>query len=414
MTFQRFTGREYLMIDIANNFGADQDGPLDKQTWDQRIAWFRANQHQLETLVQVAEEPALFYAGVQAWRAVERGEPIGYMISLDATSSGLQLLAALTCDARASSMCNVINIEDKDGNITRMDAYTAIYERMLQEIDDTAKIERDPVKAAVMTAFYGSKAMPKKVFGEGALLDTFYKVLNENAPAAWELNEAFMAMWDPEASENAWVLPDNFHVKVKVMAPVKETVHFANMPHDVFYNVNMPTESGRSLGANVVHSVDGMIVRELTRRCDYNRRKIVQLTQLLEQPALWGDSTEGDDDRMVLTLWQRYQDTGYLSARILDHLYPQNIGHVDAEAIRSLIRSLPEKPFKLVSVHDCFRCLPHYGDDLRLQYNLQLKLIAESNLLGNLISQIIGQPITIGKLDPNMITQIMDSEYALS
>ncbi len=35
---QTFTGREYLMIDIANNFGSDEDGPLDKQTWRQRIA----------------------------------------------------------------------------------------------------------------------------------------------------------------------------------------------------------------------------------------------------------------------------------------------------------------------------------------------------------------------------------------
>ena len=79
---QMFTAQEYLKIDIANNFG------LDKEDWRPRILWFNENEHHLEDLVKQADAPALFFAGVQAWRAVQRGEPIGYPISLDATSSG--------------------------------------------------------------------------------------------------------------------------------------------------------------------------------------------------------------------------------------------------------------------------------------------------------------------------------------
>lgn len=399
--FQEFTPREYLKIDIANNFG------LDKLTWYERIKWFDQNEANLHSLVQQADEPALFYAGVKAWEDVLAGKPIGYMISLDATSSGLQLLAALTCDRRASSLCNVIDTG------TREDAYTGVYNIMVNKIDDTAKIQRDNLKDAVMTSLYGSKAMPKMIFGEGRLLDTFYATMREVAPAAWELNEAFLAMWDDQALSNDWVLPDNFHVKVKVMNQVREKVHFLNQPFDVFYNVNGPVSEGRSLGANTIHSIDGMIVRELTRRCSYDPVRIVELYKLVEGNST-SDVTETEDDDIVVTLWDRYHNSGYLSARILDHLNANNIGKVDVRVIRDLLDSLPKKPFTIVSIHDCFRCLPMYGNDLRKQYNLQLQLIARSNILGFLISQIVGKPIRIGKLDPNLHLEIIDTNYSLS
>lgn len=82
MTMQTFTGMQYLQIDIANNFG------LDKKNWDVRLDWFKSMETQLENLVSQAENPALFYAGVQAYRAAQRGEASGYPISLDGCSSG--------------------------------------------------------------------------------------------------------------------------------------------------------------------------------------------------------------------------------------------------------------------------------------------------------------------------------------
>lgn len=77
-----FTAIEYLKIDIANHFG------LDKEDWDVRIAWFDAHENELEMLISKAEVPQLFYAAVQAYYAVIRGEKIGYPIGLDATASG--------------------------------------------------------------------------------------------------------------------------------------------------------------------------------------------------------------------------------------------------------------------------------------------------------------------------------------
>ena len=403
---QRFTGKQYLMIDIANSFG------LDKATWDERLEWFKQHENRLDEMLPQAENPAMYYAGVQAWESVKHGVPIGYPISLDATSSGLQILSALTGDRRAAQLCNVVNTGQRE------DAYTNVFDIMVDRLmnrlgEHAGGIKRDDCKRAIMTSLYGSVAVPKEVFGEGVQLNIFYEVMAEVAPAAWELNEAFLSMWNPDALSHDWVLPDNFHVHVKVMAQVKEVVQFMNEPYDTFHMVNQPTEEGRSLGANCIHSLDGMIVREITRRCDYSVDRVLEIMGFLDA-EIEGDVIWDDDARMVKELWRHYRESGYLSARILDHLHAHNVDLVDRAAIWELIESLPEKPFKVIAVHDCFRVLPNYGNDLREQYNRQLMLIARSNLLQYLLSQIVGRQLSIGKLDANLWKDIMLTDYALS
>jgi hypothetical protein len=397
---RKFTGLQYLQIDIASNYG------LDKKTWDERLKWFADNEHCLMEMLASAETPALYYAGVKAYEKAKAGLPSGYPVSLDATASGLQILAAVTGDRLAASLCNVIDT----GN--REDAYTGVYSTMLDKIGEGAKIKREQCKEAVMTALYGSKAVPKRVFGEGNLLEIFYETMKELAPAAWELNEAFLDMWDPEALCNSWVLPDNFHVHVKVMNQVTETVHFLNEPFDTYRKVNAPVEKGRSLGANTIHSIDGMIVREMTRRCNYDPQVINRVWEALDGRGLT-IGTEEDDD-MVATLWHHYRQSGYLSARILDHLHVDNIDLVDATVLRELLTSLPQTPFQIMSIHDCFRCLPNHANDLRTQYNLQLQMIAKSDLLQFLVSQLLGREVSVDKLDPELWRDVADAEYALS
>lgn len=142
---QTFTGKQYLQIDIANNYG------LDKISWIDRMGWFEQNEAHLRSLVPQAKEPALFYAGILAWEATQRQEPTGYMVSLDATSSGLQLLAALTGDRKAAQLCNVIDFSPQ-AVAERRDGYTVIYNMMREYLDeDSGEISRDDVKQAIMT-----------------------------------------------------------------------------------------------------------------------------------------------------------------------------------------------------------------------------------------------------------------------
>lgn len=402
-SFQQFSAREYLQIDIANNFG------LDKKNWDDRLAWFKEHEHCLMDLVKQAETPALYYAGVKAWEAVLRGEPIGYPISLDATASGMQILACLTGDRRAAELCNVVDTGH------RRDAYTLIYQAMVEQFNEVAAlIERAKSKLAIMASFFGSKAEPKKVFGKGKLLKVFETTMSTVAPACWALNSAFLAMWNPTALINKWVFPDNFHANIKVMGQETETVHFLNKPYDTFRVVNMPQEEGRSLGANLTHGTDGMIVREIARRCDYDPTMVQYLYEVLETYSEHPADEDSVMLKMVEILWQHYLDSGYLSARIMAYIHPDTVHLVDREVIKELLDSLPKKPFKVLSIHDAFRCLPQYGNDLRLQYTQQLMLIAKSNLLQFLLSQIMGKEVKITKQDPDLWKDILDSNYSLS
>ncbi|WP_421991702.1 DNA-directed RNA polymerase [Roseococcus sp.] len=405
---QLFTGLEYLKIDVASSFG------LDKKPWADRLAWFDQNEDALMALQTKAKDPALYFAGVRAYEATKRGEASGYPISLDATASGIQILSALTGDRRAALLCNVVSSGDREN------AYTVIYEKMVERAKaagiDTSVIDAEELKRAVMTSCYGSSEVPKEVFGEGDLYEIFLETMEEEAPGVWILNKMFLELWDPKATEHNWVLPDNFHVRVKVMNTVEMGFSFLEEGFTAFRKVNEPKERGRSLGANATHSVDGMLVREMVRRCAYDPQWIQLLRDMLA-----GDSDhylQAEEKKealhLVPILWAHYQRTGFLSARILAHIDSDTIKLVDPIAIERLLASLPVKPFNVLTTHDCFRCLPNYGNDLRRQYNNLLSEIASSSLLADLLSQITGDRWDDAKLDANLAPEILETEYALS
>jgi hypothetical protein len=396
---QTFTPKQYLQIDIANSMG------LDKKNWDERLQWFDENEPNLLFKLADAENPGMFYAGAKAWEDVKAGRSSGYPISLDATSSGIQILSVLTGDRNAALISNVLDAG------RRSDAYQVLFEAMLKRMQGSSQLARPEVKRAIMTAFYGSKAVPEEIFGPGKMLNTFYQTLEEETPFIWELNRAFLAMWDPKAYRYEWVLPDNFHVKVKVMDNVEEDVKFMGEEFTIQHKVNMPTKTGRSLGANVTHSLDGMIVRELLRRCAFNREQKARIQNLINGQK--DETVLRSNGEMVERLWDLYEQSGYLSARIFDYLDSDNILFINTDPLQDLLDSMPEKPFKIIPVHDCFRVLPNYGNDLRKQYNLQLSLIAKSDLLSFLLSQIVGKRVPITK-QSHFEEEILQTDYALS
>ena len=136
---EQFSSKEYLKIDIANSFGKD------KLLWKERIAWFDKNQDKLEELINQADAPAMYFAGINAWFSHLAGEKVFYPINLDATSSGFQMFSCLTRDLKAAQLCNVVDVGE------RMDGYTFIYHRMIERCGLQENIKRENIKKACMT-----------------------------------------------------------------------------------------------------------------------------------------------------------------------------------------------------------------------------------------------------------------------
>ncbi|ACL81364.1 N4 RNAP2-like protein [Sulfitobacter phage EE36phi1] len=393
--FRELTGKEYLMADIA----CKHDKAYEKLSWDQRIFHFSEIDFKDPKTFKEASNPVGLRAAYVAMEHTAMGKPSGYMISLDAASSGLQLLSLLVSCPVSWKLCG------GDENI--LDAYAEVFLHMNTGLN----IDRKDVKQSIMTALYGSTATPKAVFGED--VDVFYETMEKMAPGAWDLNLGIQELWDEvEGTTYDWTMPDNFYACIETHDKDVIKFKFLDEEFQVVQKVNERPRFHKGLGPNLIHSVDGMIVREMYRRCQYDINTMQRVLGLIAGGVTGG--TTGKSANMVQTLWDLYQESGFLSVRILDYLYEDTCGLVDMQIIQDLIITMPHVPFQLVTVHDCFRCHPNYGNDLRRQYNTILCQIKNSELLRFIASQVANQNIKVSKVGNIPDEVILNANYTLS
>jgi DNA-directed RNA polymerase len=179
-------------------------------------------------------------------------------MGLDATASGIQIMGAMSGCLNTAKSVNLVNTG------VREDFYSAVatYMSSLPGVSVT----KDIVKKPVMTTFYGSTEQPKSIFGEGPELVAFYQSLREKATGAYALMGHFQSYWNPKAEYHSWTLPDGHIARVPVTQTVEKTLEIDELDHMKFtYRTKIvcPKSRSRALAANIVHSVDGWIVRQM-------------------------------------------------------------------------------------------------------------------------------------------------------
>lgn len=412
-----YTGFQYICIDIANQYGHD------KWLFDDRIKWVLDNIDHLETMKGDEKNYPLYMKAVQALRKAQRGEATGHLVGLDACCSGMQIMSALTGCVEGSKATNLVNTG------LRQDAYTNVTTAAGAYLGEGLVISRADIKQAVMTCLYGSKAIPKALFGEDtAELRAFYAAMQDICPGAFELLQDLLASWQSYTLAHQWVLPDNFHAFVKVMEKVEKRIEVDELDHATFtyeFGVNCGTKSDVKNAANVIHSIDAYVLRTLRRLCSYDRAKVTralscimaEIHMRIEGEAHQEAFEEADMEHRVYA--RRYEETKMADPVILpflqdgDQVAELSMDHLIG--LREMARSmLVYQPFEIVTVHDEFKAHANNMNHVRSQYIEIFARMAESNMLNDIFKQITGHEVAYAIRDENLGKMIRESEYALS
>lgn len=394
-----FTPTDFLLSEVAGRYGKD------KISWSDRLLWTLIHKEELDELAVSAKEPILYQSALQALKDVREGKPTGYPVMFDCSASGMQLLSILTGDRNAARICNVIGQSFTD-------PYMYLHERMQERLGTNETVERDPVKKAIMTSLYGSEAEPEKLFSDSGL-GAFYDTMETELPLCWELNTVILDFLKTSNAETyAWVMPDNFHVNCPVTETVYSEVKCLGTLQIVGQKVQQPHYRNRSLGANLTHATESFLVRELIRRCNLDPANRSAAINLIESGSARYKGITKKNTEMVQTLWNLYEQTGFLSARILEHLDNRSFELVDANIIAQLLETIPDKTFAIKSVHDCFAVHPNNALDLLLVFRNLYAELSKSNMLNYLLHSVMGVDFQIQTED--MSKDILKSEYILT
>ena len=233
-------GFDNLKIDLANQYGEATNEDLvalkdyyskhsdlypsingidnvqmlgDKSTWEERLLFgdcFFGSQFSNVSVSKEpnqTDEPELYLNSLECLQDYFKGNPTGHLIGLDATNSCGQIISLSMGDMVGMLNCNVISPKDID---QRMDFYQIMSDVCPNDID------RKSMKKAVMPSLYNSSAKPAEVFPNPDDLELFYKARLEALPSCEKfLNICNYKLWNKDASEHSWYMPDGHYVSVR-------------------------------------------------------------------------------------------------------------------------------------------------------------------------------------------------------
>ena len=182
-------------------------------------------------------------------------------MSLDATSSGLQIMAVISGCKKTAKLVNCID------STTRYDLYTEIVKMMNQKL--SKPVSRKIIKQVAMTHFYNSRATPKALLSSKELV-VFYEVMEGLLPGAEEVMTVINKCWNYNKDHHTWIMPDGHTVYIPVVKAVNSVYVDPDLGEIPFrYHNQLPSINFRSLCPNVIHSIDGYVAREMIRRSTF-------------------------------------------------------------------------------------------------------------------------------------------------
>ena len=297
-----------------------------------------------------------------------------------------------------------------------------------------------------MHTLYGSTKSPKNIFGDGTPeIKAFYEALQQVCPGACYYLSVFADAWQPYTDKHSWVLPDDHHAHVWVTDDIESSLEIDELDHRTFkytYEDRVPSKTGVSLIANVIHSIDGYVMRSLFRRCTHHGHNTQLISDSLSilwhenlrrangapsLPAAGSDSSENSDKPLkpkeqqakerFWTLVQRFADTGMPDTSIFEYLTFERVQHMTQGHIEKLGRiaegMLEHPAFDLAAVHDEFKCNANDVNWMRHHYRSILADLSESHILTDILSTVTHSYAPFSTTNAPIGDLIRQGDYAI-
>ena len=311
---------DWLHMDVARSYG------LDKATWGERLQWSMEHPE----LQQGAKEPFLYKSAHEALQEALKERDIDHLISLDATASGIQCLALMAQDAHSAMGVNLGS-----------DRVNNIYRNVQTEMGGNY----EAVKQATMTHFYESVMTPLMLFGED--YPKFLIAMQKAMPGPTAIRDAIASCMDCR-EQYRWTMMDGYEVVMDVTTPFICSMDIGE-GHKIEWNEHRkaPVKT-KGLTANVTHSLDALVLREVLRRthCEYMWYPEHQLTPFEELR---------EKDILLLQHVLRWQRTQFVTVAILDFCDALNQHLIPAELQAALDARTTVWNMYIQPIHDCYR-----------------------------------------------------------
>jgi hypothetical protein len=278
-----------------------------------------------------AKDPFSYKSAWEALQKARAGQPIDHLISLDATASGIQCLALMAQDAASAEAVNL-----------GTDHVNNPYRRVK---DHMGNYDYEMVKQATMTSFYESVATPMELFG--ADYDKFVAAAATMLPGPWAIKDA-IASCMTYRDQYRWTMMDGYEVVMDVTAPVECSMDIGQGHMISWIEHRKAAVKTKGLTANVTHSLDALVLREVLRRTHcpmawYPEHQLTPFEELREK------------DILLLQSIVRYNQTQFLTFELLDHVDQLN-QHLVPQALKDAIDSrLKCDEMYIQPIHDCYR-----------------------------------------------------------
>ena len=282
------SAENWLRFQVATTYG------LDKETMDDRLSWTYDNEDLISRIAEdpigcrmeweVAEEPWQFLAACdEFYHCVIQRDKVstGLPVAIDATCSGLQILAGLARDKSTAQLVNVIPDEKPQ------DAYKIVAEKSKPNIPQNLwpYWDRKATKRSVMTIPYNAKPFSNRSYIRDALKEKGIEInkddLTQSVQAVRDAMDEVVPgpmnvmKWIEDEVSKAikrgdkqlkWVTPSGFVVSQKIMKKQIEILklqllgrcelHVATSDKDVVDK----TRHKAATAPNLIHSLDASLL----------------------------------------------------------------------------------------------------------------------------------------------------------